>query len=74
MNRESALLGVPTWSMFTGRRAAIDEELARRGLLGFLEKPEDLDGVAFERRTRTGDWAPGGPRLLYDIENMIRTF
>jgi predicted glycosyltransferase len=74
MNRESALLGVPTWSMFTGRRAAIDEELARRGLLGFLEKPGDLDAVAFERRARTGDWAPGGPRLLYDIENMIRTF
>lgn len=74
MNRESALLGVPTWSMFTGRRAAVDEELARRGLLRFLERPEDLDGVPFERRSRGEGWRAPEPRLVYEVESMIRMF
>jgi uncharacterized protein len=74
MNRESALLGVPTWSMFTGRRAAIDEELARRGLLHFLEEPADLDGVRLERRGHPAEWKSSAPRLVYDVEMMIRKF
>jgi predicted glycosyltransferase len=75
MNREAALLGVPAYSMFTGRRAAIDEELARRGLLRFLEVPGDVDSIDWRRR-----WNPGAAaerpdhRLLYELEEMIRTF
>ena len=74
MNREAALLGVPTYSMFTGRRAAIDEELARRGLLRFLERVEDLDSVRFERYSRSNTWKPADPRLLYDLEALVRMF
>jgi uncharacterized protein len=33
MNRESALLGTPTYTVFTGRIPAVDRELMRRGLL-----------------------------------------
>jgi predicted glycosyltransferase len=33
MNREAALLGTPTYTMFAGRLAAVDAELMRRGLL-----------------------------------------
>ena len=33
MNREAALLGTPTYTMFAGRLAAVDAELIRRGLL-----------------------------------------
>lgn len=33
MNRESALLGTPTYTVFGGRLAAVDAELIRRGLL-----------------------------------------
>lgn len=75
MNRESALLGTPTYSMFTGRRAAIDEELARRGLLRFLEKPADVAGIEWEKDVSTKKAVPPqGHRLLYDIEGMIRSF
>lgn len=80
MNREAALLGVPAHSMFTGRRAAIDEELARRGLLGFLEDPADVDAISWQHRppgapaTDASAAAGAGHRLLYDLERMIRTF
>lgn len=33
MNREAALLGTPTYTVFSGRIAAVDTELIRRGLL-----------------------------------------
>jgi uncharacterized protein len=74
MNREAALLGAPTYSMFTGRRAAIDEELARRGLLRFLERVEDVEEIPFERRGPVTGWNPPAPRLLYDLEALIRKF
>ena len=74
MNREAALLGVPAYSMFTGRRAAVDEELARRGALSFLEKPEDIDAIALETRRRTTDWQTRPARLVYDIEALVCKF
>lgn len=39
MNREAALLGTPTYTMFAGRLAAVDAELIRRGLLHDLRAP-----------------------------------
>ena len=75
MNRESALLGTPTYSMFTGRRAAIDEELARRGLLRFLETPADVAGIVWDTDVASAKERPlEGHRLLYEIEAMIRSF
>jgi uncharacterized protein len=40
MNREAALLGTPTYTMFAGRLAAVDRELIRRGLLHDLREAE----------------------------------
>ncbi|MEO5930589.1 MAG: DUF354 domain-containing protein [Candidatus Kapaibacterium sp.] len=77
MNRESALLGVPTYSIFTGHRAAIDEELARRGLLRFIGAPEEIDQI---------DWVGESPELhassslqrnttlVVEIRDMIAKF
>jgi uncharacterized protein len=39
MNRESALLGTPTYTAFAGRLAAVDAELMRLGLLHDLRDP-----------------------------------
>lgn len=74
MNREAALLGVPAYSMFTGRRAAIDEELARRNLLRFLESPADVDSISWRRRSRQEPREHVQHRLLYELEEMIRSF
>ena len=39
MNREAALLGTPTYTVFAGRLAAVDAELIRQGLLRDLRLP-----------------------------------
>lgn len=85
MNRESALLGVRTYSIFTGRRALIDEELERRGLLQFVSRLEEIEAIDFKgrrdlkaRQERLGQG--GGEKsslkreLLYDLSDMIATF
>jgi predicted glycosyltransferase len=42
MIREAAVLGTPTWSIFEGRRGAVDEQLASEGRLRFLSDPDEL--------------------------------
>ncbi len=71
MNRESALLGTPTYSMFTGRRAAIDEELARRGLLTFLSSPADLSKIRWERRRTPPEPPTADHRLLHELTDIL---
>ena len=39
MNREAALLGTPTYTLFAGRLAAVDAELIRLGLMHDLRDP-----------------------------------
>jgi predicted glycosyltransferase len=51
MTREAALLGTPTVSVYLGRRAAADIELARRGRLRILEPGEVLGKIL--PRTKT---------------------
>lgn len=53
MTREAALLGVPTFSMFAGRPAAVDDWLIERGKLSRLESPAQLTGL--EPRERGPD-------------------
>jgi predicted glycosyltransferase len=50
MNREAAVLGVPTWTTFAGRLGAVDRQLVAQGRLRILVRPEDL---VIEKRTRT---------------------
>lgn len=73
MNRESALLGVPTYSIFTGRRAAIDEELARQGRLTFLAGPEDLGMIDWTQRSSTRD-VRRSEDVLHQVAGMIGEF
>ncbi len=73
MNRESALLGVPTYSIFTGRRAAIDEELARQGRLTFLSSPEDLTMIRWSRRDAPHKLSRRADVLL-QVTDMIGAF
>jgi uncharacterized protein len=56
MNREAALLGVPTWTTFAGRLGAVDRQLVEEGRLRVLERATDLEvrkrtpaRVSFER-------------------------
>jgi len=42
MIREAAVLGTPVWSIFEGRRGAVDDQLEREGRVRFLRDPADL--------------------------------
>jgi uncharacterized protein len=42
MNREAAVLGVPTWTTFAGRLGAVDRMLVEQGRLRVLERAEDV--------------------------------
>lgn len=50
MTRESALMGVPTYSIFTGPRPHLDSVLAQKGLLTFVQSPEDVEKIVLEKR------------------------
>lgn len=45
MSREASLLGLDTWSLFAGRRPAVDEWLESEGRLQTLRGPEQLAGI-----------------------------
>ncbi len=49
MNRESALLGTKTYSIFTGKKAYVDEWLAERGLLVFISTLDEAKNITFEK-------------------------
>lgn len=49
MNREAALLGTKTYSIFTGRRPYLDEYLQELGKLRFIEKKGEIDDIPIER-------------------------
>jgi predicted glycosyltransferase len=42
MNREAAVLGVPTWTTFAGELGAVDRQLIAEGRMRVLERPEDV--------------------------------
>jgi len=53
MNREAAALGVPVYSIFRGKIGAVDRQLEKEGRLRLLETIEDVDRIAFVRRSHT---------------------
>lgn len=66
MNRESALLGTRTISMFTGKRPAIDEYLSKSGKLRFIDSPNDVATIDFNRSPKSGFTAQSNT-LISDI-------
>jgi predicted glycosyltransferase len=64
MTREAALLGIPTVSVFAGRRPRVDEWLEERGLLARLSAADQLARV--ERR-------PNEPRPVNDLRERGQT-
>jgi len=50
MNREAAALGVPVYSIFRGKQAAVDRYLAASGRLILLENPNDVKTIRLVHR------------------------
>jgi uncharacterized protein len=53
MNREAALLGVPVYSVFTGKVGTIDRTLSERGKLTLVRTLGEVDRVKFVKRERS---------------------
>lgn len=52
MVREAAAIGVPAYSVFTGKMGAVDERLSREGRLIMIRKPEDVSRIRFVERDK----------------------
>ena len=65
MNRESALLGTPTYTVFAGSLAAVDAELIRRGHLGDLRDPEST--VTFMKKSARRVAHEARPQPILDV-------
>jgi len=74
MNREAAALGVPVYSIFRGKPAAVDRYLAANGRLTLLESPKDVKTIRLVRREPPQN--PNfhrSPALSRIIENVTTT-
>jgi len=50
MIREALLLGVPSYSIFSGRQGSVDSQLEKNGRLDIIRKIEDLDKIKLNKR------------------------
>ena len=55
MNREAALLGIPVYSIFGGKKAALDIELNKLGRLQFINQVHDYKYIEFKKKTMSGN-------------------
>jgi len=71
VNREAALLGVPTYSIFAGPRPYLDEYLESAGRLRFLENFGDIDKMQLEKRRIDLHYQPTNPQLASSVTDTI---
>ncbi len=71
MNREAALLGVPTYSIFTGRKPYLDEYLSGKGKLTFIDTMEKVDLLEIRKRVILGGFTGGNAGLVDKVVDII---
>jgi len=69
MNREAAALGVPAASIYAGKWAAIDEQLAREGRLQKLTSGNDIQSLALQKKT--GREPRANPHTRAEVAKLI---
>jgi len=70
MNRESALLGTKTYSIFTGKRPYLDEYLQSMGRLTFINNEEQIDQIKIERIREKSPY-PFNKNLAKEVTDII---
>lgn len=71
MNRESALLGTPTYTVFAGRIAAADQELIRAGLMQDV-RSSDAVPVFAKKRQRHDSLELRRDQILETVRGAVR--
>ncbi len=72
MNREAAILGIPTYSFFAGKRPAIDRALEDMGMLRFLTTEEDVRSIAIRKKDSDHPSRPPSRNGLVAIVDQIQ--
>lgn len=70
MNRESALLGTKTYSIFSGRKPFVDEYLESKGLITFVHSKKQVDDLIIEKSVKTSDFKISN-NVADEITNFI---
>ncbi len=71
MNREAALLGVPTYSIFTGRKPYLDEYLSERGRLTFIDSPQKIEQLDIHKRDIPSQFNVDDNHLVEEVVDTI---
>ena len=71
MNREAALLGVPTFSIFTGRRPYLDELLQEQGKLTFVESSDEIAKIPIRKRSVPDSYVPMKKGVVNEVVSKL---
>jgi predicted glycosyltransferase len=71
MNREAALLGVPTYSIFTGRKPYLDEYLQDQGRLKFIDSYDQIERIPLRKRSIKLRYRPQNEGLVQSLVDLI---
>ncbi len=71
MNRESALLGVPTYSIFTGKRPYLDEYLSERKKLHFITSTNEIENIPMVKRSIPNHYKAENTMLTSTVTNLL---
>lgn len=64
ITREAAVLGVPSYSFFTGKKAAVDEFLERSRRLIFVDSISNIEKIKFKKKQKLMDILPGNQKKI----------
>jgi predicted glycosyltransferase len=70
MNREAALLGTKTYSIFTGRKPYLDEYLQSQGRLTFINSEEQIRQIKVERNAEKSPY-PFNKNIVSEVTGII---
>lgn len=68
MNREAALLGVPVYSIFSGKQGALDKDMEARGVMQFIRSENDVEKIALKKREKRQEKIT----ITDSVENCLR--
>jgi hypothetical protein len=71
MNREAALLGIPTYSFFTSARPAVDLALAQQGKLKYLSTDLDVTQIALRKRVPLAESTASRAGLDFIVNEIV---
>jgi predicted glycosyltransferase len=70
MNREAAVLGTPTYTIFGGRMGAVDKQLINTGKMTWINSIDDFRKVRLSQK-KNGNTFHADMNLVQDVVNLF---